>query len=119
LELTDRGRDVLFGRRSFAFIRTPPGGEKKACKGRARAVRAQAEEDDLFEVLRALRKELAKEHGVPPFVVFSDRTLRGLARAKPMTPTEMRKVSGVGAVKLRVYGEDFLNLIRQYVKTGG
>ena len=128
LKLTARGADVLFGRRAFASIRAvqPKGrkGKGKAktkakakAKGRsaAEAEPLDAAEEDLFEVLRALRKELAKDRGVPPFVVFSDRTLREMAREKPTTPNEMRQITGVGAVKLHEYGDDF---IRQIIRHG-
>ena len=68
----------------------------------------------LFERLRALRRRLADEQGVPAFVVFSDATLRGLAQAKPASPRAMLKVSGVGPAKLERYGETFLATIREY-----
>ena len=68
----------------------------------------------LFEQLRALRRRLADDEGVPAFVVFSDATLRGLAAAKPTGPQAMLRVSGVGPAKLERYGETFLAAIREY-----
>ncbi|NTU59383.1 MAG: DNA helicase RecQ [Chlorobiaceae bacterium] len=65
----------------------------------------------LFEKLRALRKRLADEQGVPPYVVFSDRTLHEMAALKPRTPDEMLTISGVGEVKLARYAAHFLDLI--------
>ena len=115
LTLTDKGKDVLFGRRGFTFIRTPPR-EPQAPAGKAEALRAEVMDDDLFELLRALRKQLAKDRGVPPFVVFSDRTLRELARVKPVTPAQMRGVTGVGAAKLSEYGPDFIDRIGRYLR---
>jgi ATP-dependent DNA helicase RecQ len=115
LTLTDKGRDVLFGRRGFAFIRTLPQAPA-AVGGKAEVVPVEADDEDLFDVLRSLRKELAKDRGVPPYVVFSDRTLRELARAKPVTLKGMREVTGVGAVKLREYGFDFISRIAQYLR---
>ena len=68
----------------------------------------------LFEQLRALRRRLADEEGVPAFVVFGDATMKGLAAAKPTNPQEMLAVSGVGPAKLERYGEVFLAVIRGY-----
>lgn len=62
----------------------------------------------LFEHLRALRKRLADEAGVPPYIVFSDATLRDMCAKKPVTEEEFLEVSGVGATKLARYGEAFL-----------
>ena len=72
-------------------------------------------DDALFEQLRALRRRLADEEGVPAFVVFGDATLKGLAAAKPLTPEDMLRVSGVGPAKLERYGEAFLAVIRDHV----
>ena len=63
---------------------------------------------ELFERLRELRKRLASEAGVPPYVVFSDATLRSLAQRRPKSLDQMLEVSGVGQKKLERYGEDFL-----------
>lgn len=67
-----------------------------------------AEEEDLFQQLRAVRKELATRDNVPPFVVFGDATLRDMAKRRPRNRTEMLGVSGVGQVKFEKYGEPFL-----------
>jgi ATP-dependent DNA helicase RecQ len=66
----------------------------------------------LFEQLRALRRRLADKEGVPAYVVFSDATLREMARLVPRTPLELRGVSGIGPAKLARYGEAFLEVLR-------
>ncbi|NTU68869.1 MAG: DNA helicase RecQ [Chlorobiaceae bacterium] len=66
---------------------------------------------ELFDRLRALRKQLADEQGVPPYVVFSDRTLHEMASRQPATPGEMLDIPGVGQAKLARYAEVFLALI--------
>jgi ATP-dependent DNA helicase RecQ len=70
--------------------------------------------DPLFEALRELRRSLAAEAGVPPYVVFHDATLREMAQTRPATLAALGEVSGVGARKLTAFGDAFLNVIRQY-----
>ena len=71
------------------------------------------DDDELFQRLRALRKELADDGSVPPYVIFSDATLRGMVRRRPKDGDELLQVSGVGAVKLRRYGDAFLEEINR------
>ncbi|MEM7577892.1 MAG: DNA helicase RecQ [Planctomycetota bacterium] len=72
---------------------------------------------DLFENLRALRKELAAEQGVPPYVVFGDTALRQMAAHQPTTDTEFLAISGVGQTKLQRYGPHFLQRIKEHRDT--
>jgi ATP-dependent DNA helicase RecQ len=67
--------------------------------------------DPLFEALRALRRELAQEAGVPPYVIFHDSTLRAMAEARPATLAQLGALPGVGARKLEAYGARFLREI--------
>ncbi|MBK9612698.1 RecQ family ATP-dependent DNA helicase [Candidatus Amarobacter glycogenicus] len=69
-------------------------------------------EDSLFRDLRETRKAIADRDGVPPFVVFSDATLRDMAKKRPRNRMEMLSVSGVGQVKFERYGEAFLSVMR-------
>ena len=68
----------------------------------------------LFERLRVIRKRIAGENHVPPYVIFSDKTLHEMCVHFPKTASEMRMISGVGDVKLERYGEEFLKEIRSY-----
>ncbi len=68
----------------------------------------------LFEALRALRRELAQEAGVPPYVIFHDSVLRDMAARRPATLHELGQIGGVGARKLEAYGDRFLEVIRQF-----
>jgi len=70
----------------------------------------------LFEKLREVRQTIAKEINKPAFVVFSDRTLRNIAAAKPTTPDAMLAVSGVGPAKLETYGEPFLAAVAEFIR---
>jgi ATP-dependent DNA helicase RecQ len=77
----------------------------------ARQVASEAEEE-LFQQLRAVRRRFAEEGSVPPFVIFSDATLRDMASLRPRSRSEMLNVSGVGRVKYEKYGEAFLAVTR-------
>lgn len=74
---------------------------------------------DLFDVLKELRMSLAKEAGIPAYVVFSNATLTDMAKKKPKTMSEFRKVSGVGEIKAAWYGTAFLKRIQQYIDENG
>ena len=79
---------------------------------------AEAWEDvdrSLFERLRAVRLEMARERGVPPYVIFHDATLREMARDRPTTMDELLQVKGVGARKADVLGNAMLAAIREHV----
>ena len=69
--------------------------------------------DPLFEALRALRRELAAEAQVPPYVIFHDATLREMAAARPATRDQLGAIGGIGQRKLDAYGDAFLAVIRQ------
>ena len=73
----------------------------------------------LFEKLRELRLQIAREEGMPPYIVFSDRTLIDMAVKAPVSKDEMMEVSGVGDNKYAKYGERFCSLIEECVKTEG
>jgi ATP-dependent DNA helicase RecQ len=68
----------------------------------------------LFDVLRTLRKQLADEHGLPPYVIFHDATLREMAQQRPATLNDFSRMRGVGEAKLTRYGEKFIEVIRRH-----
>lgn len=72
---------------------------------------------ECFEALRVLRAEIAKEEAVPPYIVFSDKTLVDMCIKLPFTREEMLRVSGVGEHKCEKYGERFITRIKEF--TGG
>ena len=88
------------------------GGTSAAGKGAAAL--ESAEDRELFERLRALRKRIADESEVPPYIVFSDATLRGMCAARPHNDDEFLRVNGVGSMKLSRYGEAFLSEIAAF-----
>lgn len=98
-----------------------PGKEKEKKRGQSKAAGAAAltkPEEALFDKLRSLRMEIAKEAKVPPYIVFSDKTLIHMCIVKPVEKAQMLTVSGVGEFKYEKYGERFLECIREGV-TGG
>ena len=70
-------------------------------------------DSELFEDLRGLRREIAREENVPPYLIFSDRTLVDMCVKKPQNREQMLQVSGVGDYKLEKYGEAFLSRINR------
>ncbi|MEX2016085.1 MAG: DNA helicase RecQ [Candidatus Hydrogenedentales bacterium] len=112
LRLTDRGKRVLRGEETPVLLETA------AKKTKRRAVRERAGWDgvdrDLFEALRAVRKELALARDVPAFVIFNDVTLREMARRPPSTEAEMLGIKGVGERKFAEFGPTFLRRIREF-----
>ena len=121
LRLTDASKAVLFDGQgvelvSPATMKERREAEKAADKGRrATANKRQRVRDELFEHLRTLRLQLARAAGLPPYVVFTDKTLEEMAAERPTTTEALSGISGVGEQKLRRYGETFLDAIRQYV----
>lgn len=74
------------------------------------------EDNELFEILRAIRQELARENGVPPYIVFGDVTLKEMAINYPVTREKMLKISGVGEVKYNKYGKAFEDAIKKFME---
>lgn len=99
--VTENGKGVLMG-------------QQKVFRKVSVITKQITEENPLFEKLRALRRELAQDAGVPPFVVFSDKTLHDMVSRMPTTEDEFLEVNGVGLTKLERYGEPFLNEIRAF-----
>lgn len=71
------------------------------------------QDQSLWNALRACRKRLAEEQGVPPYVIFHDATLREMLEFRPLTPEQLRTITGVGESKLKRFGEEFLAVLRE------
>jgi ATP-dependent DNA helicase RecQ len=109
LQLTDQGQAALRERQSIRLTRSAT--VKKPAQPRAGEISC---DEDLFERLRRLRKRLADERGVPPYIVFSDVSLRQMARYYPSNEEEFAQISGVGEQKLKRFGKVFLSAIAKY-----
>jgi ATP-dependent DNA helicase RecQ len=117
LRLNAASWDVMRGQRPVRLIRTVRAGRVKRAK--ADVASCEGVDSGLFEALRALRREIAQERQVPPYVVFNDATLRELARRRPSKPEQMRQVYGIGEAKLTTFGPRFLDCIRDYCRAHG
>ncbi len=143
LALTDLSAEVLRGERQVWLRRDPPrvpaarsgrggaagapgtggtgvsgvsgvsGGKSRRGAGRAVAAELPAEAEPVFERLRAWRTAVAKEQGMPPYVIFHDATLRLIAAAPPSTLAGLALVNGVGETKLARYGQQILDVLAE------
>jgi ATP-dependent DNA helicase RecQ len=120
LRLTAQGLELLkdagsHPALSLARQRRP---EKTRASGRSRheGVSWEGVDQELFEALRAARLEIARERGVPPYVIFHDTTLREMAERRPSTIDDLHGVYGVGARKAADFGDAFLDVIRTHRK---
>ena len=90
--------------------------EEKETDAVAPTGKGGAADEELFSMLKDLRKKVARQHDLPPFVIFQDPSLEDMAIQYPITIEEMQNISGVGVGKARKFGEEFIRLIRAYVE---
>ncbi|WP_298269130.1 DNA helicase RecQ [Geobacter sp.] len=116
LKLTPAARPLLKGEESLTLARprVKVAAPKKEPKRRAGTTPLPEGDEGLFQELRALRKRLADEQQVPPYVIFSDATLVEMAAFRPADPRELLRINGVGEQKLGRYGAAFLEVIQRH-----
>ena len=90
--------------------------EEKEAEAVAQVGRGGAADEELFSMLKDLRKKVATQHGLPPFVIFQDPSLEDMAVQYPVTIEEMQNITGVGVGKARKFGAEFVKLIKAYVE---
>ncbi len=112
LNLNSASWEVMRGTRKVSLPRSPAGIDDR--ESRSREVSWIGVDRGLFDELRALRKELADDRGVPPFVIFGDASLRDMARRRPRTAKAFQLMHGVGAAKADEFGEQFIAKIDRY-----
>jgi ATP-dependent DNA helicase RecQ len=122
LQLQPESREVLFGDRKVHILKSkklPPKTRRRRAE-MGGPVRHNGRSplggynEDLFEALRDLRKKLASEQGVPPYIIFSDKTLHEMARCLPTTERELLHINGIGETKLERYGKAFMDAIATF-----
>jgi ATP-dependent DNA helicase RecQ len=111
LSVGPTAKPILKGEETLAIAVPPPRSK------RTRKPRYEGPIDPMFEALREVRREIAAAAGVPPYVVFHDVTLRGIAEARPRTLAEMSRIQGVGEAKLLRYGDAMLAAVAAHEQT--
>ncbi len=125
LTITEEGKELLFGRTEFRTVRRVGGRKESIHTETLKFTSAGGGSDSevqeltgqnlvLFEELRVIRYDKAKEIGKPPYVIFPDKTLRALAVIRPHTGDEMLECPGVGEKKLATWGELFMSAIKSF-----
>jgi ATP-dependent DNA helicase RecQ len=120
LRLNDASWEVMRKQRNVRLLQpVKRAREERAAKSRADTTSWEGVDRDLFEELRQQRLTLAEERQVPPYIIFSDATLRELARIRPTTLENMKLIYGVGNTKLRDYGNAFFHVIVRHCRDRG
>jgi ATP-dependent DNA helicase RecQ len=115
LKLTPKGLEFLENPTSFMLAEDHDYADTTD-EENAFGARTAAVDDELFSILRDLRKKLSKQKDVPPFVIFQDPSLEDMAIQYPITIDELQNISGVGAGKAQRYGAEFIEIIKKYVE---
>lgn len=124
LKITDTGNDILFGRTKSKLViinREEYDIEKKKTKKKNAPAKGyslalpEIENTDLFEALRELRKKLATQEMLPPYIILSDKVLHALSTSRPTTIEEFGNINGIGEYKKKKYGAEFIALIRKFI----
>lgn len=110
LSLTEAGEGVLAGGTKVAS-RAPTRSAKRAPRQTSTSTSGKPHDPRLFDILRQLRRQIASEAGIPPFIVFSDRTLIEMASIQPRTEADLLSINGVGKAKYEKYGRAFLEAV--------
>ncbi len=117
LRLTEAARPVLRSEQAISLRRDAEPAKRKSVRteraGKSREPFSGADEDRLWLALKACRMALAREQGVPPYVIFHDSTLLEMHDRRPASLAELSRISGVGQGKLARYGDDFLKVIEE------
>lgn len=112
LAITNKANTVLFNNETIVMKQAKP--KVSANKKSKKEKTTESIDRSLFAELKALRRELADENNVPAYIVFSDATLIDMCKKLPTTTEELLEVSGVGKVKLELYGDRFLKILKSY-----
>jgi ATP-dependent DNA helicase RecQ len=120
--LTRAGRLVLAGRQDFSAVRSLGDGDRGDTRAPREALSTEPldgpAQEGLFQCLRGARLAIARTKRLPPYVIFSDKTLRSMAQNRPTDGAGLLRCHGVGEVKLEAYGAAFLAVIREWCATG-
>ena len=116
LQLTDACRPILRGEQQLMLRKDiKPEKSRLRKKGASKSVSRGESNSELWEALRAKRREIADAQDVPPYIIFNDATLTAMLEIKPTNRQQMSLISGVGEQKLKLYADQFLAVISDYV----
>lgn len=108
LRLTEKGKHILYGKETLSVAK-----RHKTKKSKVE-IEYEVGDEALFDILKKLRQEIAREKGLPPYMIFSNKSLREMCIKLPHSRDSFLEINGVGQVKLNSYGDDFLECIRKY-----
>ena len=116
LKLTDKGRAFLETPYSYMLTQDHDYGDQDDEEVMASYSKTGTVDEELFNILKDLRKKIAKDRNLPPFVIFQDPSLEDMATQYPVTLQELQNISGVGMGKAQKFGKEFVELIKKYVE---
>jgi ATP-dependent DNA helicase RecQ len=118
LKITERGRNFMNLPHSLTFYKDHDFSIPEAENGHneSELPRERSYDKPLFEMLKKLRKKVAKENSLPPFVIFQDPSLEEMATTYPTSEQDLAQINGVGMGKVKKYGKQFLDFIKKYVQ---
>lgn len=122
LKLTEKSQDILVGMKYISIKIAKASSKEKEVSQTAKKVKqtkilgSENYNEELFEELKIVRTQIATKEKIPPYIVFSNKTLINMASIKPTNREEMLQVSGVGEIKFDKYGEQFIKSIKEYMK---
>ena len=126
LKLTESARGVLKGETEVELREQPEGSRNRAIRDKSRrgalapasAGQGKTQNPALYAALRAWRSDVARQRGVPAYVVLHDATIEGIAASRPRTPEALRDIPGIGDKKLERYGRELIELVNDTARAG-
>ena len=116
LKLTPKGHEFLENPYLIMLTQDHEYGEEDEDSDVNMTGKSSTVDEELFEILKDLRRKISKQKNLPPFVIFQDTSLEDMCIQYPITMTEMQNISGVGAGKAQRYGKEFVDIIKAYVE---
>lgn len=123
LKITQSGCNVVYGKEKASLIVINNRSNEHTAKRKKEVINKkeisydrETEDSSLFETLRALRRKLADQQAIPPYIVVSDKVLNNICQIKPTTLESFGAINGIGEYKKERYGNDFINAIKQFMK---
>ncbi|MBP7730190.1 MAG: DNA helicase RecQ [Bacteroidales bacterium] len=116
LKITQKGKEFLEHPTEFMLIEDHDYSDAEEEEGGGFGAKTSAVDEELFSILKDLRKKISKQKNVPPFVIFQDPSLEEMAIQYPINLDELQNITGVGVGKAQRYGKEFVDVIKKYVE---